>query len=327
MDELDYISEEGLEELNGYAAYLYEQTGVGIFFVYTTTAPLADYDLETLTAGTADYVVMLENEENWNYFTQGKGDSVDMDALREAYDNTETWKDGVGAYLEAAGQCFPVVEAPAADAELAVYDTAGLLTDGQILSLNEKLIKIAQTYNTQLLVCTTETLDDYSDIDSYADELYTYMDFGYGPEEAGVMVLLCKDPRKVTVFSNGILSADDRTAIREAITPELSDDNYVDAFDTFADQCQYYLAFNFGKTLIICLIIGVIAGLIVAFVLKGQLKSVRSQERANMYVKPGSMQLTTQNDFFLYHTVTRTRKASQNNSGSSPSRGSSSGSY
>ena len=85
--------------------------------------------------------------------------------------------------------------------------------------------------------------------------------------------------------------------------------------------------FKFGKNLIICLIIGIIAGLIVALVLKGQLKSVRKQNQANVYTKPGSMHLTVQNDFFLYRTVDRRQKSSNSSSGSSPSQGSSSGSF
>ena len=80
-------------------------------------------------------------------------------------------------------------------------------------------------------------------------------------------------------------------------------------------------------SIVVYLIIGIIAGLIVALVLKGQLKSVRKQNEANVYVKPGSMQMTVQNDFFLYRTVDRRQKSSNSSSGSSPSRGSSSGSF
>lgn len=214
-----------------------------------------------------------------------------------------------------------------------VFDEAELLTDSEEAALTEKLFRIGQEYQTQLVVCTTQTIDG-ADIDQYVDGLYEYMEFGYGDEMAGVLVLICMEPRQVAVFSNGSLSADDRDAIRSAITPELSADNYAAAFDIYAEKCQYYLdgringfPFKFGKNLIICLIIGIIAGLIVALILKGQLKSVRKQNQANVYVKPGSMQLTVQNDFFLYRTVDRRQKSSNSSSGSSPSRGSSSGSF
>ena len=61
---------------------------------------------------------------------------------------------------------------------------------------------------------------------------------------------------------------------------------------------------------------GIVAGLIVAFVLKGQLKSVRKQYRANDYVKKDSMNLTHQSDVYLYRTVSRTKKSSSSSSGS-----------
>ncbi len=72
------------------------------------------------------------------------------------------------------------------------------------------------------------------------------------------------------------------------------------------------------------------AALITSSVLKGQLKSVRKQSRANVYVKDGSMQITAQNDLFLYRDVTYTEKSSSDSdssSGSGSSRNVGGGSY
>ena len=68
-----------------------------------------------------------------------------------------------------------------------------------------------------------------------------------------------------------------------------------------------------------------VVGLIVALVLKGQLKSVRKQNQANTYVKPGSMRLTISRDIFLYSHVSRTRKANNSSSGGGRSSGGRSG--
>jgi uncharacterized membrane protein YgcG len=81
------------------------------------------------------------------------------------------------------------------------------------------------------------------------------------------------------------------------------------------------------QNLLICLVIGIIAGVVVAFILKGQLKTVRKQNQANVYVKPGSMQVTVHNDFFLYRDVTRTKKQSSSSSGSGSSRSTGGGSF
>ena len=60
--------------------------------------------------------------------------------------------------------------------------------------------------------------------------------------------------------------------------------------------------------------LGFLVGWIVSAVLKGQLKSVRKQDRANNYLKPGSLQLTVSNDFFLYRNVTQSKKESKSSS-------------
>lgn len=49
--------------------------------------------------------------------------------------------------------------------------------------------------------------------------------------------------------------------------------------------------------------------------MKGKLKTVRAQKAANSYMKKDSMQITESRDLFLYHTVTRTAKASGGSSG------------
>ena len=67
--------------------------------------------------------------------------------------------------------------------------------------------------------------------------------------------------------------------------------------------------------------IGIIAGLIVAFVMKGQLKSVRKQDSARVYVKQDSMQLNYSRDIFLYRNVERTKKQERVESTSSGSGG------
>lgn len=217
-------------------------------------------------------------------------------------------------------------------AETVVFDEAGLLSQSEQEKLTEKLLDIGQKYETQLVILTMDSQD--VDIEQAADTLYNAMEFGYGENRNCVMLLIFMDTREVLVFHEGPLQKEDCDAIREAITPYMSDGEYAEAFAVFADQCEYYLdgringfPFNFGKTLLTCLIIGLVIGVIVALILKGQLKSVRQQNRADAYVKPGSMHITTANDFFLYRTLTRTKKASNNSSGGGSSRSSSRGSF
>ena len=71
------------------------------------------------------------------------------------------------------------------------------------------------------------------------------------------------------------------------------------------------------KNTVIIAVLGLIIGLISVLVMKSKLKSVRKQNYAHVYVRSDSMQVTVHNDLFLYRTVSRIRKQTNNSSGSS----------
>ncbi len=208
-----------------------------------------------------------------------------------------------------------------------IYDDADLLSDAEETRLGEKLSDVGMRFDAQIVIATVSYIN--GSIDEFVEEVYDSMNMGYGTNRDGVLLLVCMDTREYRILSNGYagvaIDSNDIDAIGNAIVSDLSDGNYEEAFNTYIDRCEYYLnghingfPFNFGKNLLIAVVIGIIAGFVVAFVLKRQLKSVRKQNQANVYVKPGSMQLTASNDFFLYRTVNRSRKES-NSSGSSGS--------
>jgi len=345
VDEFGNLTDGEVAELNEYAAYLYDTCGVGIFYVYTYADPLDTYDIDSLTGGMEDYFIMMENESSWGVFKGGLGETIDVDTedeLRAVYDAADTYVGGVEDYLYAAATYFPLIEdTPEGDIlnveEYLVYDEAELLNDSEELALEEKLADLSSKHDAQIVVCTIASMDG-GDIDAFDDYLYDEMGFGYGENRDGVLLLVCMDPREYRILSNGFageaIDSGDIDDIGDAIVSDLSDGNYAAAFNAFADQCDYYLdgyingfPFNAGKNLAICLVIGIIAGVVVAFILKGQLKTVRKQNQANVYVKPGSMQVTVHNDLFLYRDVTRTKKQSSNSSGSGSSRSSGGGSF
>ena len=334
IDEFGYLVPEEAEQMNELARSIYENTGVGIFFVYTTEEKLSDYDIPGLTGGMENYFVMLENETSWYTFKGGLGETIDEDKeyeLRNVYDVAETYVGGVEDFLRAAGDCFPQIQetpqliAPKPEERL-LYDEADLLTDSEEAALMGKLAAVSTGYEAQIVVVTIASMDG-GNIDTYVDYVYDSMGFGYGENYDGVLLLVCLDPREYRILSNGFagvaIDPDDISKISDEIVGDLSDGDYAGAFNQFADECAYYLdghingfPFNAGKSLAISLIVGVVIGLIVAFVLKGQLKSVHSQSRAQDYVKNGSMHVNLSNDMFLYRTVTRTKKQSSSSSGS-----------
>lgn len=212
-----------------------------------------------------------------------------------------------------------------------VTDDASLLSDSEVAALNTKLQSISSTYDVQILVITMNSINGNSP-DWYIEYLYDTRDLGYGSNRDGVLLLVCMNIREYRILTNGLANeAIGKSGIEDignTIVPDLTSGNYADAFDKFADSCEYYLdghingfPFKWTKNLLISLGIGLIIGIVVALILKGQLKSVRRQNQANVYIKPGSMKLTHCSDFFLYRTVQRRRKTSSN-SGSGSSRSS-----
>jgi len=339
IDDLGCLTDGELDSLNALAASIYEETGVGIFFAYVRTDSVEDYDISTILNGITDYVIMMENETHWYMYLGGRGAVIDTDAedaLRAIYDKTETYAEGVMAFLEAAAEYFPAApadtEEPALDAEAYfVYDEADLLTDDQETALEQKLRENSQTYKAQLVVCTLASMDG-GDIDAFVDYLYDSMGFGYGENKDGVLLLISMDPREYRILSNGYagvaIGPEQIDTLCDFMDTYLPNGHYVAALNSFADQCgemlEYYQngsPFRVGKNLAISLVIGLAVGLIVVFILKGQLKSVRKQDRAHVYVKQDSMKLTYQRDIFLYRNVTRTKKQERVESASSGSGG------
>lgn len=336
IDSQDVLTDDERTSLNDMAAEIFEDTGVGVYYVYVYgSSSVTDYNVHGLVREvTDDYYVMVENDDSWYYFAGGKGEQLDTDALREAYDNTETYAEGVEAYLAEASLQLTFLDDGSEDGEpaednLLVWDEAELLNETEVAQLNSKLESISEKYKAEIRVVTLSSMDG-GDIDEFLEYLYDESGFGYGENHDGVLLVVCMDPREYRILSNGFageaITSGDIDAIGETFKSDLSDGNYADAFDTFADKCEYYLdghingfPFNTGKNLLICAGIGLVVALIVTGIWKGQLKSVRKKSAANAYVKAGTMQITQSGDFFMYRNVTKTQKQSSSSSGSSGS--------
>ena len=361
-DSLDLLTESDLEYLNDLATEIYDNTGVAVYYLYESGGHLPDYNVDGLVLEQTDYYVMLENEDSWYYFSGGKGDALDTDTLRAVYDDPETYVEGVEAYLaeayiqliiladtpveSAPVETVPVVIAPVETApietepvetqpvetesvedDLLIWDDAELLTNAEIAALDSKLLSLSQKYQAEIRVVTLSSMEG-GNIDEFLEFLYDELDFGYGENHDGVLLLVCMDPREYRILSNGFagmaITSSDIDTIGDAFVSDLSDGNYADAFETFADQCDYYLdgyinGFPFDTTtsLLTAVGIGLLVAVIGTTILKGQLKSVYKKDEANAYVKAGTMQITQSGDFFLYREVTKTEKKESSSSGSS----------
>ena len=219
-----------------------------------------------------------------------------------------------------------VLPANAADNTAFVYDEANLLTDREAQDLSRRLAQISEEYEAQVVIFTVRGTNGLS-VERFANQLYDSAPFGYGENRDGVLLVIDMQSRKFWILGNGFaskaISNDIIEDITDAITPELKDGQYSDAFHTFASECEYYLngyihgfPFDVGENLVIALVAGLVIALIVVLAMKSQLKSVRRQSQANAYMVPGSLNLTQRGDYFMYSTLTRTAKPKNNSSSS-----------
>ncbi len=215
-----------------------------------------------------------------------------------------------------------------------LIDGADLLTASEEQSLLNTLDEISERQRMDVVVVTTDSLGGKS-ARAYADDFYDENGYGFGADRDGILLLVSIEDRDwyfstsgyaITAFTDAGL---DRLADR--ILPALSDGDYAQAFSTYAALCDDYVneakngapydvgtlpkaSFAFGKYLLIALVVGLVAAFIVTSVLKGQLKSVRTQSAANNYIRSGSMNLTVSHDRFLYRNVSKRAKPQNNNS-------------
>lgn len=203
-----------------------------------------------------------------------------------------------------------------------VVDEAGLLSKSEESALRETLDEMSEEYQADIVVVTLESVGRES-IDDYIVSYFEDNDYGLGDDKSCAMLMIDMEERDIRIltygFCNDAMSDSDVDNIIDEISPMLTDEEYADAFHTFADKCaEYidgYLNFPVFTNLIICLVIGLVIALIATGVMRGQLKTVRKQDTANQYVKSGSMHVTHSSDLFLYRNVSRVKKA-QNSSGS-----------
>lgn len=222
-----------------------------------------------------------------------------------------------------------------------LVDDADLLSDSEEAELLYKLDEISERQQLDVVVVTVNSLEGMSVMD-YADDFYDYNGYGFGEGGDGILFLISMEEREwhistkgyaITVFTDAGLDY-----MTQWIVSDLSNGDYAAAFTTFADYCDDYITqaatgmpydvdnlpsepFPFFFVLLICFAVAFVIALIVTAVMKGQLKSVYSQSRADDYVKAGSMKLTKKNDLFLYRQVERREKPKENTSSTSSSSG------
>ena len=225
-----------------------------------------------------------------------------------------------------------------------VYDEANLLSSSEAKKLAQKIASFNQNHNIDIVVVTLQNLQ--GNPNTFAENYYDSHGFGSGGSNSGVMLLISMQTRDWVITARGKgLSAfceEGREYIGEKIQPKLSDGDYYKAFDLFCDLSEDFivqyengtpytadnlpmkpfpvLPFALGSVAVAFII-----SLIVTAVMKSHLKSVRPQDTAKYYVRPGSLNIVNGYEQFLYSNVTSTKiQSSSDGDGGIHSSGSSS---
>ncbi len=219
-----------------------------------------------------------------------------------------------------------------AEGKIRLIDNADILKSSKEVALKNRLDSISEKYEIDVVVLTVHNIGGKTPM-GFADDYYDSHGYGYGENKDGLLLLVSMETGDWWISTSGkaIEIFDDYTIdyVGNKTAEYLSDGNYQQAFEVFADECEYYIdgelngyPFSYGFNIGLSLVVGLIVALIATSVMKGKLKTVRFKNTASDYIKEGSMVVSISRDLYLYSTITRVARP-KNNSSSSTHRSSS----
>jgi len=213
-----------------------------------------------------------------------------------------------------------------------VADNAGLLSAGERINLMSRLNSIASSYNFDLVIVTENSIGGASPM-NYADDFFDYKGYGSGNDRDGCLFLVVTGTWDYWFSTSGrgenILNSTAYKKLESDAVKSLRADNYYAAFNSFLDDWEKFLAldaqgrsYNFFYRwnvvlVVICWLLGTAIGFIVVMAWKSGMNSALAKTQAESYAVPGSLAFTEKKDTFLYSTVTKTKRQTDDSSSSS----------
>lgn len=205
-----------------------------------------------------------------------------------------------------------------------LVDDANLLIETEFNGLLNKLDTISESQGIDIIVVTVNSLEGNSPTE-FADDVYDYNGFGFGPNADGILLLLSMEERDWAISTTGygitVFTDAGQGYIIDEMLPYLGDGEYYEAFNRFADLCEeFVLKAKTGdpydvknlpkkplgaKWVFISLAIGLILAFIITGAMKNKLKSVRTQSAAANYIVSSNLDLGGSRDIFLYNMVNK----------------------
>ncbi len=251
-----------------------------------------------------------------------------------------------------AAEAAPAEE-PAAPAETPaqvfpyVLDNAGLLTDGQRASLEQRAAELSEQHGCKLYVITVQDHTQFNhDVYEAAKGIFNYYDLGFGEERDGVLLLISMNERDYALVGHGskgetICGYESSWLIEEDFLNGLRKNDWPGAFEDYLAACDRqrtklekgeditagadiitgpdgleYHSYNAPGAkaglptpikLLIVIFVPLLIALIVCSSFKAQMKSAVEKTEARDYLVPHSMDLSVREDVFTHRTESRTR--------------------
>lgn len=119
--------------------------------------------------------------------------------------------------------------------QTSVYDYANLMNSSEAKTLEQKLIRYNDTTSTQIVVITIKSLQD-NEISMYATELAHKWGIGQADKDNGILLLVAKDDRKMTIrtgygVEHLLTDALSRRIIENIMKPEFRKGNFYGGID------------------------------------------------------------------------------------------------
>ena len=208
-----------------------------------------------------------------------------------------------------------------------VFDEAGLLTESEIINLENAAQDYSEKRETDFIILTTKDADN-KDIQIYMEDLYDEKGFGYDKAHGNAAILTI-DMKSREVYLAGFYKAekylDDKRLdqIRNKITPDLTNKDYYYAFSTFFKTADRYMDFRpgvnpeniFFKTSFQFFIALGLAGVLVFFMAYNSGGKVTTNDRT--YRDKANTKVLSHKDSYIRTTVTKSHQPRNNNSGGS----------
>ena len=232
-----------------------------------------------------------------------------------------------------------------------MVDMADVLSSSEEAELRTKLNELSERGGIDVSVVTVYDLMGKT-LEEYANDFYDYNWYGMGAGVNGIILVVrindggtySKGNSWISTTGTGVtaFNGDGIQFIGKQITPELKKEEYYAAFTEFVTWSDDFVTqyntkgaytsnnmpegdFQFGKFILISLVIGLVVAFIVTASMKKKLKTVSFKAGASDYMKPGTLNITSANDVFLYTNVVKREKPKSDSSSGSSSSSSSSG--